>query len=122
MNAKRILLVSLVIVSALLIVNCGKDKGTSTGNVNTEQSADVDKFLSDYESFVTEYCSVTDQISTAPMMKKVKLMQGLAIKSTKLSKYANDSIAMKASMSASAQKKLDELQKKADQCSKKVKI
>ena len=124
MSFKKLFVVSLTVFTAMVIMGCGKDKGKTVDgtNVTNEKSADVDKFMKDYEEFVNGYCSVAEQISKASMMKKVKLMRGLAEKSTKLNKYANDSIALKASMSADAQKKLAELENKASECSKKIKM
>ncbi|MBN2158065.1 MAG: hypothetical protein JW807_01625 [Spirochaetes bacterium] len=116
---RNIISFSLVLfcVCAITLAGCGKNNGADSPGQGS--SADVEKFLDDYEKFIDEYCKSADKFSGSSMTEKAKLLQNVAVKGQEMQKYSNEAIAVQASMSDDAKERLEEIRKRADECSEK---
>lgn len=116
---KNIISFSLVLFCACFITfaGCGKDGGADSSGKGS--SADVEAFLADYEKFIDEYCKSADEFSGASMTEKAQLLQKVAVKGQEMQKYSNEAIAVQASMSDDAKERLEEIRKRAEECSEK---
>jgi len=123
-------LVALVSVSLL---GCGGDADTDApesdpgdppatapaeeAQMGQGEETDLDAFLTEYEEFVDQYCEFTEEFSTANMTEMASLMEEMSAKSMELADYSTQVVALQASASPEAQRRLEEMQKKADGCS-----
>jgi hypothetical protein len=107
-------------------ISCGRDNATqegtstpsTTSTTGTTGSGDLDQFIQDYEAFINTYCELAQQISTAPMAQKPKLIQKWTEQLQKLSGYNEQIISLRASASPAAKARFEALEKKATECSK----
>lgn len=109
----------LLVAGALVCAGCGKGDSTSGVPGAPGSNTDVDAFFKDYTAFIDDYCAAADKYQGASMNEKAALLRDLGTKSLKLAEYANQAIAIKASMAPGSEEKLDELGKRVDECQKK---
>lgn len=83
-------------------------------------SADVEKFLEDYEELIDKYCDFTDRFSKASMSEMAELAQEMATQGAELAEYSMQAIAFQAAYSPEAEEKLEELEKKAEACGEEI--
>lgn len=83
-------------------------------------NADLDEFLDDYEEFVDQYCEFTERFATASLTEMTALAEEMGARGVELAQYSTRAVALKASASEEAQRRLDQMNAKVEECGEKL--
>jgi hypothetical protein len=116
---------ALAVFALLLFAACG---GGSDGDSEVAEAAaiaqgnnsDLDEFLEDYEEFVDEYCEFTERFATASLTEMTALAEDMSATGVELAQYSTRAVALKASASEEAQRRLDQMNAKVEECGAKL--
>lgn len=126
----------LVALASVSLVGCGGDagedaQGAAAGDAPAPASAeeaqvgqgertDLDAFLTEYEEFIDEYCQFTEEFASADMTEMADLMNRMSAQSMKLGEFSTQAVAIQASASPEAQRRLEAMQEKAEACADRI--
>ena len=130
---------TLTVAVLLLIAGCGGEEGDTEAataeeaieaaaetqeseqqETGQDESEEVQAFLTEYETFIDQYCELADRLANASMTEMVQLTQNMATQAQQLSELATRGVALETAFSESAQEKLEELEARADECTERM--
>ena len=126
----------LVALASVSLFGCGGDADGDAQGADADDAAapasveeprmeqgdrtDLDAFLTEYEEFVDQYCQLTEEFASANMTEMAELMDRMSAQAMKLAEFYTQAVAFQASASPEAQRRLEEMEEKAQACADKI--
>ena len=126
---RLVLLISLIL--SLTLIHCGgckqeapktdetKAEESKTEGSKTDNASAPNEKVAAYEKFVNSFCALAEKIEGASDADKLTLGAEFTTKTGELKTLTTDILSARSSLSAEDQEKVDQLDKKAEDCAKK---